>query len=89
MISYNDIYEILRKEKYSDVLQPLPKNFIEDFSLYLSETRGKNSSEQDLFADSLAKSKKQIENSIALFKELILRRKKKLLSLVFTATETN
>src|SRR3989344_818098 len=88
MISYNDIYEILRKEKYSDVLQQLPKNFIEDFSLYLSETRNKSSSEQDLFADSLAKSKKQVENSIALFKELILRRKKKLLSLVFTATET-
>ena len=32
MISYNDIYEILRKEKYSEVLQQLPKNFIEDFS---------------------------------------------------------
>ena len=34
------------------------------------------------------RSKKQLENSIALFRELILRRKKKLLNLIFVATET-
>ena len=34
------------------------------------------------------KTKKQFENSIAIFKELILRRKKKILELAFVAAET-
>ena len=37
MLTYNDIYEILRKEKYSEPLQPLPKSFISEFSQYINE----------------------------------------------------
>lgn len=88
MISYNDLYEILRKEKFSEGLQMLPKEFLNEFSEYLNERKGQALKEGDLFADSMAKTKKQLENSIALFKELILRRKKKLLNLVFVAAET-
>ena len=88
MITYHDIYEIIRKEKYSETLQPLPKNFIIDVSEYLNEKRVESAKEDDLFLDASAKSKKQFENSISLFKELILRRKKKLLNLVFVAAET-
>lgn len=88
MISYNDLYEILRKEKYSEQLQPLSNKFLEEFSAYISDKAPSRSQQQDLFAESVAKSKKQLENAISLFKELILRRKKKILSLVFVATET-
>jgi len=88
MITYNDIYELLRKEKYSEQLQPLSPKFIEEFSLYISDKTSTQSQKQDLFADSAAKSKKQLENAVSLFKELILRRKKKILNLVFVATET-
>ena len=88
MLSYNDLYEILRKEKYSETLQQLPKNFVKEVSDYLSEKKDHSVKEDNLFADSVAKSKKQLENSIALFKELILRRKRKLLNLVFVAAET-
>lgn len=88
MISYNDLYEILRKEKYSEQLQPLPQKFIEEFSTYVSDKTSAQSEKQDPFANSVAKAKKQLENAISLFKELILRRKKKILSLVFVATET-
>lgn len=88
MLNYNDIYEILRKEKYSENLQSIDKNFLCDFVEYLKELRGKASGETDLFADSVFQSKKQLENSIAIFKSLILRRKKKLLNLVFVAAET-
>ncbi|MBI2451444.1 hypothetical protein HYV50_00015 [Candidatus Pacearchaeota archaeon] len=88
MINYSELYEILRKEKYSDSLQPLPKKFLEDFKEYIAEKKESSSSESDLFSDSVAKTKKQLENSIAIFKELILKRKKKLLNLVFVATET-
>ncbi len=88
MISYNDLYELLRKEKYTELLQPLPKSFIGEISEYLNDKKSESSKEEDLFADSAAKSKKQLENSISIFKELIRLRKKKILSLVFVATET-
>jgi len=88
MIGYNELYEILRKEKYSDQLQPLPRKFIEEFKEYLSENKPSESKNTDLFADSIAKSKKQLENAISIFRELMLKRKKKILNLVFVATET-
>lgn len=88
MISYNDIYEILRKEKYAETLQQLPKRFIEEFAEYINEKSVATNTENDLFTDSVAKSKKQLENAVAMFKELIIRRKKKILNLVFVATET-
>jgi DNA replication initiation complex subunit (GINS family) len=88
MLTYNDLYEILRKEKYSETLQALPKNFVEDFAQYVSERKIQAQGGEDLFAEAAAKSKKQLENSISLFRELILRRKKKMLNLVFVAAET-
>ena len=88
MIGYNELYDLLRKEKYSEPLQQVPKNFLEDFSEYLREMKDNSTSEDNLFADSVMKAKKQFENAISLFKELILRRKKKILNLVFVATET-
>jgi DNA replication initiation complex subunit (GINS family) len=88
MIGYNELYEILRKEKYSEQLQTLPKKFIEEFKEYLEENKPSTENQNDLFSDSIAKSKKQLENAVALFRELILKRKRKLLNLVFVATET-
>ena len=32
MLSYGDLYELLRKEKYSDNLQQLPKGFVSDMA---------------------------------------------------------
>jgi hypothetical protein len=87
MINYNDLYELLRKEKYSETLQQLPKNFIDDFAIFLNDKKEENSA-GDLFSEGVIKNKKQFENSVAIFKELMLRRKKKLLNLVFVATET-
>ena len=90
MLTYNDLYECLRKEKYSEQLQSLPKNFVQEFSDYMSEMRKKFSDfsgERD-FLDETLKEKKQYENAISIFKETMLRRKKKILNLVFVATET-
>jgi DNA replication initiation complex subunit (GINS family) len=88
MIGYNDLYEILRKEKYSDALQPLPKKFLEEFKEYVHENTFHTNVENNLFSHSDSKNKKQLENAIALFRELLLKRKKKILNLVFVATET-
>ena len=88
MLIYNDLYDLFRKEKYSENLMQLDKNFISEFSEYLRDLRNQGSSDSDFFSDNVGKSKKQLENSIAIFKGLILRRKKKLLNLVFVAAET-
>ena len=87
MLTYNDIYEASRKERYSESLQSLPKNFIDEISNYLKEKRDISSKEDDVFSDVIIKTKKQLENAITLFKELMLRRRKKLLNLVLIAAE--
>ncbi len=88
MITYNDIYEASRKERYSDNLQPLAKNFVSEVSNYLKDKKEVASKEDDVFSDVIMKTKKQLENAITLFKELMLRRRKKILTLVLIAAET-
>ena len=88
MITYNDIYEVSRKERYSEQLQKLPKNFLKDVSQYFKEKKEITNREEDAFSDSAMKSKKQLENAVTLFKELMLRRRKKILNLVLVAAET-
>ena len=88
MITYNELYDALRKERYSEQLQPIPKNFIKEVGAYLKDKKEIANKKDDDFSESIAKTKKQFENSIAIFKELILRRKKKILELAFVAAET-
>ena len=88
MITYNDLYEFLRKERYSEQLQILPKTFMQDIVAYFEEKKLMNSKEDDLFSDSNMKTKKQFENAVGIFKELMMRRRKKIISLAFVAAET-
>ena len=88
MITYNELYDALRKERYSEQLQPIPKNFIKEFSAYLKDKKEIANKDDDNFSDTILKTKKQLENSVSIFKELILRRKKKILELAFIAAET-
>ncbi len=88
MITYNDLYETLRKERYSEQLQQLPKTFLEDVASYFEEKKQITLTNTDIFSDSVMKTKKQFENAIGLFKELMLRRRKKLMTLAFVAAET-
>jgi DNA replication factor GINS len=88
MITYNDIYEAARKERYSEQLQPIPKNFISEFAKYIKDKKEIAAKDNEDFSDVIMKTKKQLENAITLFKELIIRRRKKILSLVLIATET-
>jgi len=88
MITYNDIYEASRKERYSEQLQPLPKSFIKDVAEYLKDKKEVASKESDSFSEVILKTKKQLENAITLFRELMLRRRKKILALVLIAAET-
>lgn len=88
MITYNDIYEALRRERYGEQLQQLGKNFVQEVAAYLKEKKAISEKSGDMFSDAISKTKKQFENAISMFKELMLRRKKKLLNLAFVAAET-
>jgi len=88
MITYNDIYEAARKERYSEQLQSLGKNFVDEVAGYLKDKKEMASKEDDVFSDVIAKTKKQLENAVTLFNELMLRRRKKILNLVLIAAET-
>jgi len=88
MITYNELYDALRKERYSEQLQAIPKNFIKEVSAYLKDKKEIANKKDDDFSDTIIKTKKQFENSIAIFRELMLRRKKKILELAFVAAET-
>ena len=88
MITFNDIYEASRKERYSEKLQFLPENFISDLAEYLKEKREMSLKKEDVFSDVIDKTKKQLENAITLFKELMNRRRKKILNLILVASET-
>ena len=88
MITYNDIYEAARKERYSESLQKIPKSFIKEFAQYLKEKKEVASKDNGDLSEASIKTKKQIENAITLFNEFILRRRRKILNLVLVATET-
>ncbi len=51
MITYNDVYEAARKERYSEQLQNLSKKFIIDVADYLKEKKEMTSKEDDVFSD--------------------------------------
>jgi DNA replication initiation complex subunit (GINS family) len=88
MITYSDLYEAARKERYSEQLQPLQKNFITEVAEYLKEKKQLSLKEDDIFSDMIVKTKKQLENATTLFRELMIRRRKKILNLVLIAAET-
>lgn len=88
MITYSELYEALRKERYNEQLQILPKNFVADVFEYFKDKQNFSEKEDELFADLANKNKKKLENAVSIFKELMLRRRKKILNLAFVASET-
>jgi len=89
MITYNEIHEAVRKERGEKLqLQLLPKNFVEEVATYLREKKEFSSKTNDDFSENSIKNKKQLENARTLFKELIFRRREKILHLLLIATET-
>jgi len=87
MKTFSDIYEAMRREKYSEQLQTLPKTFLAEVSAYLQQKREFLSKEEDMFSDMSLQNKKKLENAMASFRDLIRIRKKKILNLAFVASE--
>jgi len=89
MITYQEIYDTLRKEKYNEQLQQLPASFLKEVAVYLGEKKEIVSRDQkNLFSDTLRTTRKQLDNTLSIIKEIILLREKKVLNLAFTAAMT-
>lgn len=87
MIAFSDIYEAMRKEKYSEQLQALPKKFLNEAFEYFREKKEFLSKEEDSFSDLSLRNKKKLENAMSSFRDLLRIRKKKILNLAFVASE--
>ena len=87
MISFSDIYEAMRKEKYSEQIQILPRTFLKDASQYFSEKKEMLNKDDDMFSDVSLRNKKKLDNALSSFKDLLRIRKKKILNLAFVAAE--
>jgi len=91
MITYQEIYDILRKEKYNEALQQLPKNFLTEIASYLNEKKdivNREQKDSELFSDTVRMTRKQLDNTLSIIKEIIAIRERKVLNLAFTAALT-
>lgn len=84
VITYETLYEILRREKLRAELQPLDKNFFKDVVKYLSEKQNILDSQMkkdSVFSSSSEnqKTQRQIENIKRMIKELYERRERKII----------
>lgn len=88
MITYQEIYDVLRKEKYNEALQALPENFLQDVGTYLNEKKSIVAREGNLFSDTLRMTRKQLDNALSIIKEILAIRQRKVLDLAFVAAAT-
>jgi len=85
VITYETLYEILRREKLRAELQPLDKNFLKDIVNYLNDKQSIFDSQMkktSIFSGSeTQKTQKQIENIKRMIQELYEKRENKIVQL--------
>jgi DNA replication initiation complex subunit (GINS family) len=89
MITYQEIYDIARKEKYNEALQQLPKNFFVELSRYIKEKREMTNKEtKSIFSETINMTRKQLDNTLAVIREIIMLRERKILNLALVSSKT-
>lgn len=93
IITYEALYDILRKEKTSAELQKLDKEFYKNAKEYIKSKKEILSSQekkQSIFTTiEVQKTRKQIENVQKILKELYERRETKIIQLTLMSSRTN
>ncbi len=91
IITYETIYEFLRREKYNQEIQQLSKTFFKDIINYLKEKESLLNSQQKkgTFPREVEKNKKQIENIKKILKELYERRENKIIQLALLSSRSS
>lgn len=90
-ITYETLFDLLRKEKSRDELQELQSTFFEDVNAYINDKRdvSKNQTKVDMFADEeKEKANLQLTNIKKILKELYDRREKKIINMAINKART-
>jgi len=92
-ITYETLYELLRREKNRGDIQELDADFIDSVKSYLVEKRSmlyKNKDQQMLFSEEeQKKTLQQITNIIIILREIYDRREKKIINLAINKSKTD
>jgi len=93
IITYETLYEILRKEKSSSELQRLDENFFQNVVKYIkekSEILESQKKKTSIFASvEIVKTQKQVENIKRILKELYERRENKIIQIALFSSRTS
>jgi DNA replication initiation complex subunit (GINS family) len=88
-VTYETLFEILKREKDSADLQKLEPAFFDNFVEYLNEKKDLLNKDDALFSyDEKKKVEKQIDNARRLIKEIYERREKKILGIALIKSRT-
>ena len=88
-ITYETLFEILKREKETTDLQKLDHKFLNDFVDYLNEKMKLLEKDDNLFSyEEKKKLEKQIDNARRLIKEVYERREKKIIDLALMKSRT-
>ena len=88
-ITYETLFELLKREKDTSDLQKLEPAFFDNFVEYLNEKKDMLNKDDTLFSyDEKKKVEKQIDNARRLIKEIYERREKKILNIALIKSRT-
>ena len=88
-ITYETLFELLKREKDTADLQKLEPTFFDNFVEYLNEKKDMMNKDDALFSyDEKKKVEKQIDNARRLIKEIYERREKKILNIALIKSRT-
>ena len=88
-ITYEALFELLKREKDATDLQKLDPNFFNDFVDYLNEKKNMLNKEDTLFSyEEKKKIERQIDNAKRIIKGIYERREKKILDIALTKSRT-
>src|SRR3989338_8176196 len=92
IITYENLYEILRREKYRTELQKIDETFYQDVIKYLQEKTAileSQSKKESIFASTeLEKTQTQLKNVIKILKELYEKRENKIIQSAMFASRS-
>lgn len=92
IITYEALYEILRKEKYEKELQKLEPNFFQSVIKYLDEKEAilaSQKSKDSVFAKESDKTQKQLENIRKILREIYEKRENKIVQHALVSSRFN
>ena len=90
-LTYETMFELLRREKTRQELQPFEKTFYKDFITYMGEKKQilqEKKSSLDFNSDEVTKLSIQIDNINKIMKELYERREKKITAMTIESNRT-